>query len=170
MSGPYRGHGIHQLMDELLERLNDPANAETKKSISCRRGCSHCCYLEVNITWDEAALLIALAKNDTIKIDWEHLRQQLPGIPNIEYKKRACVFLKDGECSVYDARPNACRKYFVANDPDQCNSEKHPGGKTEVVYMKPVEMFASSMMSIQDSGTMAEMLFKVGAKLEKREY
>ena len=30
---------------------------------------------------------------------------------NTEGKDQACVFLKDGKCSVYDARPRVCRQY-----------------------------------------------------------
>lgn len=39
-----------------------------------------------------------------------------------EYFRRniPCVFLEDGRCSVYEARPVACRGYFVTTPPENC--------------------------------------------------
>lgn len=160
-----RAKVIFKVIDSFMANLDLPENKEMKDSITCRRGCNFCCYQNVDVTWDEAALLLEVAA-DTI--DWERLNDQLPGHKKIEYRKRACVFLKDGECSVYENRPISCRKYLVANDPEQCNSEKYPDGETKVLYMRAAELLATSMMTLNHTGSMAEMLNKVRAKKEKR--
>lgn len=162
--GPKRAQVIHHIVDNYLENFNLPENKVMNDSIKCRKGCNFCCYQNVEVTWDEAALLV---QDHYDKIDWQHLNDQMPGHQQIEYVQRACVFLKDGECSVYKDRPISCRKYLVANDPQECNSEKYPNGKTEVVYMRAAELLATSMMTIQNSGPMAKMLLAVKAVMKK---
>lgn len=41
----------------------------------------------------------------------------------IEYEERACVYLVDGECSVYEKRPLICRLTHVSSEPDNCHFE-----------------------------------------------
>lgn len=163
MNGPDRARFVNEMMDHHLEALNSDDNKDTATAISCKRGCSHCCYIEVFVTWDEAALLLEVAGDE---IDWDKVNDQLPGHQNIAHYKRACVFLKNNECSVHENRPMSCRKYFVVNDPDKCDSKKYPKGQTETVYLQPAELLASSMMTIQETGTMAQMLTKVRARMK----
>lgn len=149
-----------RISDIMLEE----SMAQTDMKPTCRRGCSFCCYTEVDTTWDEADLLIASNED---KIDWDKLKSQVGGVAKLPYAERACVFLKDGECSVYDFRPMACRKYMVLNDPDRCNSEKYPRGDTKVLHSPSVEIFSAALKTIQDVEPMAEMLIKVKANREK---
>lgn len=171
-SGAQRGFYHIMVMDGILKSLDTPENKDMKDKITCRRGCNFCCYNEVTITWDEAALLYEISNDENFesrfKIDWNKVEEQRAvRHSTLAHEQRACVYLKDGECSVYEARPMACRKYFVQNDPEKCDYQKHPQGKTEVVYLRPAEMLATSMMSIQETGTMADMLYKVRMKLGK---
>lgn len=159
-----RARVIYKVADQFMAALDLPENKASKESITCKRGCNFCCYQNVDVTWDEASLLLEVAED---KIDWDHLNAQLPGHQNIEYKKRACVFLKDGECSVYENRPISCRKYLVANDPEKCDSEKYPAGQTKVLYMRAAELLATSMMTLQNTGSMALMLHKVKIQRDK---
>ncbi|WP_319583247.1 YkgJ family cysteine cluster protein [uncultured Pseudodesulfovibrio sp.] len=88
--------------------------------LACKRGCIHCCYNQVALTEPEALFLglhllgtrsperlreladKAQALADRLKgKSWQEigmLRHELP-----------CLFLEDGGCSIYPARPLACR-------------------------------------------------------------
>lgn len=150
---------IDQLMMQSFVKYEGPVP-------QCKAGCAFCCYNNVDITWDEAAMLIEKYGK---QIDWTRVETQLMGIPKIPYKMRACVFLDEETktCTVYEDRPLSCRKYLVVSDPEKCNSEIHPNGDVEVVTSGRSEMFASSMMSIQDNGPMPEMLIKVRDNMRK---
>ena len=69
----------------------------------------------------------------------------LEGLPifqlNTEGDDHACVFLKDGKCSVYDARPQVCRMYPFGTAPGSrgkdfnfylCKERKHHFGTGSV--------------------------------------
>lgn len=102
----------------------------------CRRGCSHCCYMAVSIPRHEAEAIaqytgrtlttpedsfpkaeetqqwIDRAGGDAGKAAalWAEQRywSRYTGVP--------CTFLKDGECSIYNVRPLACRLHHVLED------------------------------------------------------
>lgn len=121
----------------------------------------NCCYQNVDVTFDEAAALLEYVD------DWNKVEAQLPGIKQIPYHQRACVFLKDTACSVYEKRPASCRKYLVVGDPELCNSEVHPSGGVEVVGIHDAEILSSAAFNAVDAGPMAEMLLKVKRKFKK---
>jgi Fe-S-cluster containining protein len=89
--------------------------------VECERGCSYCCHLRVEIRPHEAFVLAhhvqtklgaeararALARIERNLAQIAELAPQAhvrAGIP--------CALLEDGACSVYEARPAACRKYY----------------------------------------------------------
>lgn len=91
---------------------------------ACRRGCDSCCHHPVGVTFAEAVGLaaavedlgpltaplrerIAAAAAATRDVAWE----QLAATP--------CPLLADGSCTVYGARPLACRA-FGSTDADAC--------------------------------------------------
>lgn len=41
----------------------------------------------------------------------------------INYADRACIYLKDGQCSVYERRPFICRLTHVSSEPESCHYE-----------------------------------------------
>lgn len=148
-------HAFQLAMDKLVEK------AAEKQIVSCSRGCSHCCYIEVHITPDEADLLLMMAEQHDIAIDWEKLKHQakVTRWNQLDYKARACVFLGDqGECRVYDYRPMSCRKYMVASPPEKCNSEKYPAGKTILLTANHAEAMASAIFSASGTDMLPKQL------------
>ena len=89
--------------------------------VACVRGCSYCCHPRVEIRPHEA---FVLARHIQEKFDPARRERALGRIAgNLEriaplapeQHVRAgipCALLEDGVCSVYEARPAACRKYY----------------------------------------------------------
>lgn len=125
--------------DAILD-IMDRAAALVAPQAACKRGCAFCCYQTVII------------------FDWEADRmERLSGVKRNGYKGHGmdytpekheqtiakyhgviCPFLKNNECSVYFARPMACRLHFsVADDAELCNLETNPGAKVPYFNFHP---------------------------------
>ncbi len=96
-------------------------------AIKCKKGCSFCCHQRVDIHAMEARHIVKYCKVKGISIDKKYLQVQA----KFKALKQAysnthsaCVFLKNGECSIYEARPIQCRKYFSSSDPIYCDVKK----------------------------------------------
>lgn len=143
--------GLFQTMEE---RLQQTSNAP---EVKCAKGCHFCCHMNVDVGAQEA-MLITLRHKD--KIDYDYLNKQVgydrTTWRNLPPENRTCVFLKNGECSIYQDRPFACRKYF-SSTPHLCGDIN---GTTEVVADTMAECVASGMFAVVESGGMAEMLIK----------
>ncbi len=102
--------GVSDLWDACLTALGG-----TENKPACKRGCSHCCHQRVEVTAPEVFViaralatatteqrgrLYAAAERHASLSSREHFLQQC-----------ACPFLDvNGACSIYDARPLACRR------------------------------------------------------------
>jgi len=104
-----------------LASLQADAIARTRVAFACRRGCSYCCHLRVEIRPHEA---FTLAHHIATKFDAgrrartlrriEENRQRIAPLSPTAHVRAgiACALLDDnGVCTVYEARPAACRKY-----------------------------------------------------------
>jgi Fe-S-cluster containining protein len=122
------------------ERVQQAALAASGRELACKAGCTWCCHFKVDVRADEA---LALAEHVRTRLDAatrarvlaaaqrnaetirtlapaEHLRTNI-----------ACCFLVDGGCSVYAARPLACRNYH-ATDVRGCITLFEDPGNLEV--------------------------------------
>jgi Fe-S-cluster containining protein len=136
---PVLGEGLLELADEFTNRyarewrLDEPA---------CRAGCSHCCTLRVDVTVAELAHLLDVIRSewapdavqalrDRIEVVW-HRRESLP----VRARREArvpCPLLVDGHCSVYAARPLACRAWH-AFDADACRADAAAPNTRDIAY------------------------------------
>lgn len=136
-----RARKLHQVIDKIIEE----DKLDLPKEVSCKKGCSICCHLNVVVTNDEADLLFE--KYD--KSQDEKLKRQAAVTDDLKYPSilgysdAACVFLKDNECSVYEDRPMACRSYRVISDPDECDAIKYPDHMVQQVVQDRIEMIKS---------------------------
>ncbi len=97
-----------EIIYSLVDRIIDGQSAMTV----CRKGCSYCCTLAVEITPLEAEYI---AENT------EHVIQQ----PSDEgVKLDYCPLHKDGLCTVYEYRPFNCRAFVTYDSPDYCRDGK----------------------------------------------
>jgi Fe-S-cluster containining protein len=95
--------------------------AQAKADPACKRGCSYCCHLRVEIRPHDA---FVMAQYVRVKFNADQRAQVLARIEGTlariapltqDQHVRAgvpCALLEDGVCSVYEARPATCRKYF----------------------------------------------------------
>jgi Fe-S-cluster containining protein len=103
-----------------LSDLQDAVSARNKVDFACRRGCSYCCHLRVEIRPHDAFVLAhhiltkftteqrtaaivrigqTLERTESLTPE-QHIRAGIP-----------CALLQEGVCSAYEARPATCRKY-----------------------------------------------------------
>jgi Fe-S-cluster containining protein len=154
---------IHDLIDQAMKELEvqHPNN-----EISCKAGCSFCCYQRVDISDDEATLLLAYAREIGYEIDYSKLERQSKAKDEKEYMKlrprhRRCVFLnEENECGVYQHRPSACRKLVVISDPNLCDTVANKGAEVGRLVSLEAEVVTSSSLNVRESGSMAEMILK----------
>ena len=107
-NGP-RGASAFQLI-EILYKYTDLITANFTHS--CSKGCHYCCDVKVAVSMPEA---------EFIEIKTGHRitnrKKQKIGPKN---KTTPCIFLKKGECSIYEARPYVCRTFFSVDDVKLC--------------------------------------------------
>lgn len=156
-------HAVHKGIDDAVTLTKRTKNG---RKIVCKRGCAACCKVHVSITPSEAQLIVKWCEVNNVAIDVDKVRRQaMHGFATWGLQspgERRCVFLtKDNSCSVYDVRPMACRKYFVASDPANCDSVKRPGAEVAVVATHEAEVMFSALFTVEPGATtMPKLLLK----------
>lgn len=158
---PSVARSMHVAMDALLER--DRKKSANSGDIQCRKGCAHCCRGPVEIWPHEAALLVAIAREAGVEMDRARLERQ--GRHTIDTWRqqpaadKACVFLgDDGACTVYEFRPNACRKLLVMSDPALCDADQQPSDSVDRWFSWEAEVMESAALEICGAALMPRSL------------
>ncbi len=78
--------------------------------MQCKAGCAQCCHVDLSIFEGEAQVILEWTES----LQTEEKKQLLeklksPQQTSIYNKKKACIFLRNNECSIYEARPIICR-------------------------------------------------------------
>lgn len=108
---------------ELVENLPAPRRAEIKARFdaACRR------FYELG--WFEKLDKCAyLSKEEREKVVLEYFAENV-----------ACPFLEAGSCSIYEARPLACREYLVTSPAENCAAPSMKTVKLVELPIKPAE-------------------------------
>lgn len=114
---------------QVLRVLDNELSEIVPESISCAR-CEepHCCNRFVDVSVLEARTAIAEANNVGFEIDIEKAMDQAefcesPGATRESYfvMDWSCIFLKEGRCAIYNARPISCRGHYVMSPPEVCD-------------------------------------------------
>ncbi|HKO50499.1 MAG TPA: YkgJ family cysteine cluster protein, partial [Polyangiaceae bacterium] len=148
-----------RLADALLSRAPEGA-------VACKAGCDHCCHQPVGLTPPEA-LAIALHLRQTLARDelavvaarLGERRRATRGLSSAQRfsPDQPCPFLDHGRCSIYEARPLACRG-MNSLDADECRSRlrdpeeraaflaRGSGGRS---FMEPIRAFHAISAGLQ---------------------
>lgn len=153
---------IHSAVDNAV---TEQIAADTEHTPTCGKACSFCCFLSVDVSIDEAELLVTHAEEKNIDIDYERLEKQAEtkgdDYLKLNAKDRKCVFLTPfAVCGVYEHRPSSCRKLNVMTDPELCDTVNNLGAEVGRMVSIDAEIMTSASMNAIESGTMAEMILK----------
>lgn len=163
---PYqRGSSLLILANHFLKIAKRAQKVESL--ITCRQGCSHCCRQAVALTAIEAATIVQFATEKQIAIDEEKLKKQIDWSTDEQWAEqpeqdRTCIFLNDGtgDCSIYPARPLACRKYFATSDPQNCNLIQIDRKPVRLWFDVVTEALTSAAMTYFGAGFLPEMILQ----------
>ncbi len=109
---------------------------------ACRKGCAHCCHISVTISAVEAAVIGRHAGVKPAQPDssvhlqtLQDMQQALSEVQKISARTEPlpCPFLVNDACSIYEARPMACRLLLNLDD-DALLCQLIPGQAVPVPY------------------------------------
>ncbi len=132
---------------------------------ACHKGCSACCNIPVAITEYEA-LLIAAASNRAPARPAVSVRLSQVGEDELSWKKAErtlqesapsgpCPFLRAGACTIYSARPAACRT-LVNLDDDALLCQRVDGSEATVPYADARQLKAH-YLALQPAALLADI-------------
>jgi Fe-S-cluster containining protein len=127
--GEVRAIYLHTEIDSTLKEDLERGELQGRK-VQCKKGCNFCCHRMVSITSDEAALLTTLLEQRDGGTISANTIAELESRANTfeaslegsifqwrsSYEMSKCYFLKNGECTIYDNRPDNCRLMNVSSD------------------------------------------------------
>lgn len=142
--------GTVQEVNNAIDNFFESAPVENKNDISCKAGCTACCYIELDVSGLEAALIVEYCKENSIAIDREYLKKQAANGRSSYSEVSRCEFLKEDLCSIYPVRPVACRKHFVKTDPILCNSAKNLSSTIAKYFDINTEILASALLNADE--------------------
>ena len=126
-----------------FDRGYETAPAEVRASVACRSGCDACCHVPVGVQAHEVLIVAQYVQmhfspeelNALIARAFEH-RAAFAGLDSAGRTalRSPCVLLRDGVCSVYAARPEACRSHH-SHDADACRTNLARGNEDLDVYV-----------------------------------
>lgn len=142
-------------IDQFIESLLTMGKKQSV-TIDCRKGCSWCCHQPVFANTYELRYLAAYIKNNLKKTEQRKVYQQavekndrtckLTEKEALNYKHR-CPLLKDGACTVYAARPLACRIYLSMNADSCYQFYKYPNNTDNYPALLGFPLRAGRMMN-----------------------
>ena len=103
-----------------LQHEQSAVIASAKLALACERGCNYCCHQRVEVRPYEAFVLAGhirarmTAQQADVVARLAANRARIAPLTPLQHTQSgiACALLVDGACSVYEARPAACRKYY----------------------------------------------------------
>ncbi len=135
-----------------FDRAFATAPADAKNAVACRAGCDACCHVPVGVQAHEVLIAAQHAQTHFSPAELDEViaraaahRAAFAGRSNPERTalRTPCVLLKAGSCSVYEARPEACRSHHSHNA-DACRTNLQLAREDIDVYIPGVRgrMFA----------------------------
>ncbi len=130
-----------------IDRALDETPAKIRSAIACRAGCGHCCHVSIDVQAHEVFYAA-----EYIQVNFSPA--ELAGVIERAAARRAlvadmdsdtrdrfmhpCALLRDGSCSIYEGRPEACRVHH-ASDASVCAAHvADPAVDLDAVFIPPL--------------------------------
>ena len=142
-----------------IDGLNDSVVAlagRQKMGVACHKGCHWCCHQAVYANSYELHFLSEKIKShfSTEKISsWIEASEAKHGVTSkmneeeISSYKSSCPLLENGACSIYEARPMACRIYLSTQLKTCTEFYQHPENKLNYPALIDFPLRAGRMMN-----------------------
>lgn len=107
-----------------FDRAYAAAPAAARASVACRAGCGTCCHVPVGAQAHEVLLAAEFIQSRFSPADLDGLLGRLAAhraaFAGRSMRERAalktpCALLREGSCSIYEARPESCRSHHSNN-------------------------------------------------------
>ena len=146
---------LYRSVDELLDSFTSRSRMEGRPA-ACARGCHWCCHQAVfAVTHEWLYIREYIASVMPVGMDAVFLQRAksksdrtLDMTPGELLKFKApCPFLDEGACSVYPARPMACRIYLSSSE-ESCREEYlDPGDEKKIPQLFDFPLRSGRMMN-----------------------
>lgn len=118
--------------------------ADQVGDVKCGKACDNCCHQKVLSTPAEGLAIYLLLRQEgrwsrelEARLDVEDRYATRTSHDEWFKERRPCLFLKNGECSVYAVRPVGCLSTFSTNDPKFCGDSRPPPGTGQMQIDAP---------------------------------
>ena len=107
-----------------FDRAYDAAPAAARAAVACRAGCGTCCHVPVGVQAHEVLLAAEYIQThyapDDLTAAVGRFADHRAAFAGRSMEERAafkipCALLRDNSCSIYEARPEACRSHHSRN-------------------------------------------------------
>jgi Fe-S-cluster containining protein len=154
---------VNKVIDHFVElhRVQYP-NVET-----CRKGCSFCCYQQVQVTEPEGQILSDLIKKDPSIVSMKRLALHKSWQKNEkgsawtepDFSLRRCPFLSDDNlCNVYKHRPAACRNHRSIDPPHLCDEKAIGNHPIRFINQFEIGVLMNALVNLYDLKPMAHSI------------
>lgn len=144
--------GVLATAQKHFDRAYDAAPEAARARVACHAGCDTCCHGLVGVTAHEVLITAQFIQTRASPAELEAIIDRTSaqreafagrGIEERTALKRPCALLRDGRCSVYAARPEACRSHH-STDAAACRINLERGREEIDVYVEGIRgrMFA----------------------------
>ena len=146
---------LYQAIDELLDAFLQRSAVEGNPA-ECKKGCAWCCHQEVfaithellylrdhilgSISERQQGEFIDQARKKSLLTLNKPLEEQL-------LVRAPCPFLSEGSCTVYVARPMACRIYLSSSLPACRKEHDEPGNRKHIPGLFEFPLTAGRMLN-----------------------
>lgn len=139
-------------MDQ-LEKTYAGTAARVRATVACRSGCDFCCHVPVDVqahevffAADHIQVNFSPAQLNALIARLAAHRRRVAAFPagTRATSRQPCVLLRDGACSIYAGRPEACRSHHTRDAAVCAAHQSDPTVKLDRVYIPALRarMFA----------------------------
>lgn len=131
-----------------------------EQKVTCKKGCSYCCYVNVEIFDFEADRLWKLYKHNKESILRSQAECSMMEHIKLPKDRAACVFLENDSCSIYNDRPYACRALVVNSPAKNCDTYNDPETMAHMMFSLKNVVLEGILYNIFNYNSIAKSFIK----------